>query len=354
MPMNNTIRHTIDTLAKGALPEDDALLALLACDSPEENRYLQEKADSLRRQTFGNHVYIRGLIEFTNYCRNDCYYCGIRRSCKGVTRYRLTTEEILACCKNGYALGFRTFVLQGGEDPYWNDDRLAALVAAIRAAHPDCAITLSAGERSRESYQRLFDAGADRYLLRHETADKSHYQKLHPQDLSFENRMECLQNLKEIGYQAGCGFMVGSPGQTAEHILKDLRFLTAFQPHMIGIGPFIPASGTPFEQEAAGSADLTVKLLSIIRLLLPKVLLPATTALGTASEDGRLRGICAGSNVIMPNLSPASVRKNYRLYDNKIATGAESAEGILQLKKQVRKIGYEIVTARGDYPDIQN
>ena len=257
------------------------------------------------------------------------------------------------CCENGYELGFRTFVLQGGEDPYWNDDRLASLVEAIRAAHPDCAITLSAGERSQESYQRLFDAGADRYLLRHETADKAHYQKLHPQDLSFENRMECLQHLKEIGYQVGCGFMVGSPGQTIEHILKDLRFLVEFQPHMIGIGPFIPAAGTPFEKEYAGSADLTVKLLSIIRLLLPKALLPATTALGTASEDGRLRGICAGANVIMPNLSPASVRKNYRLYDNKIATGAESAEGILQLKKQVERIGYEIVTARGDYPDIK-
>ncbi|NCE99902.1 [FeFe] hydrogenase H-cluster radical SAM maturase HydE [Emergencia sp. 1XD21-10] len=353
MPTNNPVTHTIDALAKGTVPEDDALLALLACDSLEKNQYLQERADILRRQTFGNHVYIRGLIEFTNYCKNDCYYCGIRKGCKSVTRYRLTPEEILQCCKNGYELGFRTFVLQGGEDPYWNDDRLASLVEAIRAAHPDCAITLSAGERSWESYQKLFDAGADRYLLRHETADKAHYQKLHPQDLSFENRMECLQHLKQIGYQVGCGFMVGSPGQTIEHILKDLRFLVEFQPHMIGIGPFIPAAGTPFEKEYAGSADLTVKLLSIIRLLLPKALLPATTALGTASEDGRLRGICAGANVIMPNLSPASVRKNYRLYDNKIATGAESAEGILQLKKQVERIGYEIVTARGDYPDIK-
>ena len=353
MPTNNPVTRTIDALAKGTVPEDDALLALLACDSLEKNQYLQERADILRRQTFGNHVYIRGLIEFTNYCKNDCYYCGIRKGCKSVTRYRLTPEEILQCCENGYELGFRTFVLQGGEDPYWNDDRLASLVKAIRAAHPDCAITLSAGERSQESYQRLFDAGADRYLLRHETADKAHYQKLHPQDLSFENRMECLQHLKEIGYQVGCGFMVGSPGQTIEQILKDLRFLVEFQPHMIGIGPFIPAAGTPFEKEYAGSADLTVKLLSIIRLLLPKALLPATTALGTASEDGRLRGICAGANVIMPNLSPASVRKNYRLYDNKIATGAESAEGILQLKKQVERIGYEIVTARGDYPDIK-
>ncbi len=352
--MNNAVKHAIDVLSTGTVPEDAALLSLLSCETSEENQYLQEKADAVRRQTFGNHVYIRGLIECTNYCRNDCYYCGIRRSCKDVTRYRLTPEEILSCCKNGYALGFRTFVLQGGEDPYWNDDRLAALVAAIRNAHPDCAITLSAGERSRESYQRLFDAGADRYLLRHETADKAHYEALHPTALSFENRMECLYHLKDIGYQVGCGFMVGSPGQTAEHILKDLRFLAAFAPHMIGIGPFIPAAGTPFEKEPAGSADLTVRLLSIIRLLLPKALLPATTALGTASQDGRLRGICAGANVIMPNLSPPSVRKNYRLYDNKIATGAESAEGLFQLKTQVENIGYAIVTARGDYPDIQN
>ncbi len=328
---------------------DAELRELLTDPSPDQT--LTSKAAAARQSVYGNKVFIRGLIEFTNICKNDCYYCGIRAGNPNVSRYRLTREQILECCKTGYELGFRTFVLQGGEDPHWDDDRLCTVVSDIKEAHPDCALTLSVGERSRASYQSLFDAGADRYLLRHETADACHYSRLHPANLTLENRMRCLTDLKEIGYQVGCGFMVGSPGQTVEHLIRDLRFIEDFQPHMVGIGPFLPAAGTPFEKEAAGSADLTVKLLSIIRLMHPKVLLPATTALGTADADGRARGILAGANVIMPNLSPMDVRKKYMLYDNKIATGDEAAESVAHLRESMKKIGYQVVTDRGDYFD---
>lgn len=326
---------------------DEELRALLASPAPDAE--LTTKAVAARQSVYGNKVFIRGLIEFTNICKNDCYYCGIRAGQKNVDRYRLTAEDILDCCKTGYDLGFRTFVLQGGEDGWWNDDRLCKVVSDIKEAHSDCAVTLSVGERSRQSYQRLFNAGADRYLLRHETADSCHYAKLHPENLTLENRIRCLSDLKDIGYQVGCGFMVGSPGQTVEHLIKDLRFIEAFQPHMVGIGPFLPAAGTPFEGEAAGSADLTRKLLSIVRLMHPKVLLPATTALGTADTDGRERGILAGANVIMPNLSPLEVRKKYMLYNNKIATGDEAAESVANLRASMKAIGYEVVTDRGDY-----
>ena len=326
---------------------DEELRALLSNPTPDSD--LTAKAAAVRQSVYGNKIFIRGLIEFTNYCKNDCYYCGIRAGQRNVSRYRLNREQILDCCKQGYDLGFRTFVLQGGEDTWWNDDRLSALVTSIKENHPDCAVTLSVGERSRESYQRLFDAGADRYLLRHETADTCHYASLHPGNLTLENRIRCLCDLKDIGYQVGCGFMVGSPGQTVEHLIRDLRFIEEFRPHMVGIGPFLPAAGTPFACEPAGSADLTLKLLSIIRLMHPEVLLPATTALGTAEDDGRERGILAGANVIMPNLSPMDVRKKYSLYDNKIATGDEAAESVASLRRSMKNIGYEVVTDRGDY-----
>ncbi len=347
--MSNRLRTLIDRLALEQNLSDQDLTTLLTAEAPDADRYLAKRADEIRQQIYGKDVYIRGLIEFTNYCRNDCYYCGIRRSRKSVSRYRLSPAEILSCCQAGYQLGFRTFVLQGGEDPFWTDDRLVPLIKTIAETYPDCALTLSAGERSRESYQRLFDAGADRYLLRHETATESHYAKLHPVDLSFANRMECLQNLKDIGYQTGCGFMVGSPGQTMAHILRDLRFIQEFKPHMVGIGPFLPASDTPFEGEAPGSAHLTVRLLSVIRLMLPSVLLPATTALGTAETDGREKGILAGANVIMPNLSPTAVRSKYSLYNDKISTGDEAAESIARLRQSMEKLGYQVVTCRGDY-----
>ncbi len=310
--------------------------------------YTAEKAREEREKYYGKDVYIRGLIEISNYCKNDCYYCGIRKSNKSCNRYRLREEEIAECCDEGYALGFRTFVLQGGEDGHYTDDLLCRAISKIKERHPDCAVTLSLGERSRDSYQRLFDAGADRYLLRHETATKEHYEKLHPKEMSFDKRMQCLAQLKEIGYQVGCGFMVGSPYQRAEDLARDLKFIEEFSPEMCGIGPFITHKDTPFRDEKSGSVELTLFLLSLIRLIKPNILLPATTALGTLSQDGRERGILAGANVIMPNLSPLSVRKKYMLYDNKIATGQESAQCVEELKARMKETGYEVVTHRGD------
>ena len=298
-------------------------------------------------------MYIRGLIEISNICKNDCYYCGIRRSNENCDRYRLSKEEILECCKEGYELGFRTFVMQGGEDGYFTDEVLCEIVSKIHHRFPDCAITLSMGERSKESYQKLYEAGANRYLLRHETADKKHYESLHPAKMSCENRIQCLKNLKEIGYQTGCGFMVGSPGQTTEFLAKDLKFIEEFKPDMCGIGPFIPHKDTVFKEEKAGSVELTCYLLSLIRLIHPCILLPATTALGTLDERGREKGILAGANVIMPNLSPLSVRKKYELYNNKISTGQESAQGLEELKLKMQSISYEVVCERGDIREME-
>jgi biotin synthase len=316
--------------------------------SEETDRILAEKAVAIRQSIYGKSVYVRGLIEFTNICKNDCLYCGIRRSNRSCDRYRLSEEEILECCADGYELGFRTYVLQGGEDAYFTDERMCHIVERIKREHPDCAVTLSLGERSRESYQRLREAGADRYLLRHETADRAHYEKLHPAEMSFEHRMQCLRDLRELGYQVGCGFMVGSPYQTPETLAKDLKFIETFRPDMCGIGPFIPHQATQFADEPAGTLELTCTLLSIIRLIHPKVLLPATTALGTIDPRGREKGILSGANVVMPNLSPVSVRKKYELYDNKICTGDESAQCRACLSNRMSSIGYEIVTDRGD------
>ena len=309
---------------------------------------LARRADAVRREIYGNAVFVRGLIEISNICKNDCYYCGIRRGNASCQRYRLTPEEILGCADEGYALGFRTFVLQGGEDAWFTDERLCALIGTLKERHPDCAVTLSLGERSRESYAALRAAGADRYLLRHETADRAHYEKLHPPEMSYDNRIRCLRDLRELGYQVGCGFMVGSPHQTAAELAKDLKFIETFRPDMCGIGPFVPHHDTPFRDEAAGGVELTCYLLSIIRLIYPPVLLPATTALGTIDPRGREKGILAGANVVMPNLSPVNVRKKYELYDNKICTGEESAQCRDCLNDRMRGIGYEIVTERGD------
>ncbi len=316
--------------------------------TPELARYAAEKAVAARQSVYGTEVYIRGLIEISNICRNNCLYCGIRCGNPQCSRYRLTEEEILDCCREGYSLGFRTFVLQGGEDPYFTDDRLSSLIKTIKKRYPECAVTLSLGERSRESYRSLREAGADRYLLRHETADQTHYEKLHPTELSYENRMRCLRDLKELGYQVGCGFMVGSPYQTAAHLAKDLKFIEEFQPAMCGIGPFIPHHATPFAEYPAGSMELTLYLLSLLRLISPTLLLPATTALGTIHPEGRELGILAGANVVMPNLSPASTRKKYELYNNKLCTGTESAECKNELERRMNAIGYQVVTARGD------
>lgn len=332
-----------------SLNKDEALQ--LIKQGAQHKNLLFALAQQAAQKSFGRQIFVRGLIEFTNYCKNDCYYCGIRRSNKNAARYRLTQEEILECCRAGYGLGFRTFVLQGGEDYFYSDEDIAAIVRAIKAQHPDCAVTLSIGERSRETYALWKKAGADRYLLRHETADCTHYAKLHPAELSAQNRQNCLYTLKELGYQAGAGFMVGSPYQTAENLADDLMFLQKLRPQMIGIGPFIPHHDTPFKNEPAGSVELTLVLLAVLRLLFPHVLLPATTALGTLAPGGRLLGIKAGANVIMPNLSPQNVRGKYLLYDNKLHTGAEAAEALNELQREVASIGYQIVSARGDYTE---
>lgn len=311
--------------------------------------YLFKSAREVREEIYGKNVYIRGLIEFTNYCKNDCLYCGIRRNNKDAERYRLSKEDILECAEQGYMLGFRTFVLQGGEDSYYTDDILVDIVKSIKTKYPDCAITLSLGERNYESYKKLKQAGTDRYLLRHETATKSHYEKLHPNTMSFENRVKCLENLKELGYQVGCGFMVGSPYQTEENLADELVFLKKVNPQMCGIGPFISHKDTPFKNEVSGTVELTLFMLGLIRLTLPNVLLPATTALGTIDPLGREKGIMAGANVLMPNLSPRNVRKKYMLYDNKICTGDEAAQCIECLKARISSTGCEIVIDRGDY-----
>ena len=342
------IREIVDKVKRRQDITLEEFRMIMETASKEEMEYLVSTAREVTDSIYGKNVYVRGLIEFTNYCRNDCYYCGIRRSNKEAERYRLTEEQIMECCQMGYELGFRTFVLQGGEDPYFTDDRICEIIKKIKKIYEDCAITLSIGEKSRASYERYFEAGADRYLLRHETANECHYRKLHPAELSLENRKRCLWNLKEIGYQVGAGFMVGSPGQTMETLYEDMRFIKELQPHMVGIGPFIPQHSTPFKGEKAGTLEETLKLLSIIRLIHLKVLLPATTALGTIHPMGREKGILAGANVVMPNLSPVSVRKKYELYDNKICTGDEAAECKNCLQSRMEKIGYTIPVDRGD------
>lgn len=342
----------IDKLERAHCLSLEEYETLISGRNIETASLLRERADRLRRQVYGNTVYVRGLIEISSYCKNDCLYCGIRAGNPKAQRYRLTPEEILSCCREGWDLGFRTFVLQGGEDPWFTDEILCPLLKQIKTEFPDCAVTLSLGERSRASYQRLFDAGADRYLLRHETATRAHYEKLHPSRMSFDNRMECLRDLRDVGYQVGLGFMVGSPFQTASHLAADLKFIETFRPQMCGIGPFIPHHDTPFGHEPGGSVELTCYLLSILRLMQPNLLLPSTTALGTLDPFGREKGIQAGANVVMPNLSPVSVRKKYMLYDNKICTGEESAQCRGCLSSRMASIGYEIVTDRGDPKDV--
>lgn len=340
------MKESIEQLKQTRDLPDEQLLQLI--DHQGEDTALFEAADQVRREHYGTDVFLRGLIEFTNYCKNDCYYCGIRRSNRCAERYRLTPEQILSCCDNGYAMGFRTFVLQGGEDPRNTDEAICSLVDQIKTRYPDCAVTLSIGEKTRSSYQAYFDAGADRYLLRHETATDAHYRRLHPAELSLENRKRCLFDLKDIGFQVGAGFMVGSPGQSTKELLADLRFLQQLQPDMIGIGPFIPHHETPFAQEKPGTLELTLRMLSILRLMFPYVLLPATTALGTISPIGRELGLKAGANVMMPNLTPTDARKNYDLYDNKICMDEDAGKCHGCQENRVKSVGYRIVSDRGD------
>ncbi|MBQ1388234.1 MAG: [Clostridia bacterium] len=342
------MKELIDKLFQTSILTRDEYAALISRHTEDDARYLFSLAVKRREEHYGNKVYVRGLIEFTNYCKNDCYYCGIRRSNKAAERYRLSHEDVMSCCEEGYALGFRTFVLQGGEDPYFTDERICAIVSDIKQHYPDCAVTLSIGEKEHKSYRAYFDAGADRYLLRHETANSEHYKTLHPDEMSHSHRMQCLYDLKSIGYQVGCGFMVGSPNQTVENLAEELIFLKEFQPHMVGIGPFISQHDTPFANEKSGTLEQTLFMLGLIRLTLPKVLLPSTTALGTIHPMGREKGMLAGANVVMPNLSPVSVRKKYQLYDNKMCTGDEAAECKNCLAMRMKAIGCEVVTDRGD------
>ncbi len=344
----NHLTSLIDKLKIDQTLSKNEWISLINGHTSELAEYLFSQAREVRHEHYGHDVYIRGLIEFTNYCKNDCLYCGIRKSNSNACRYRLTKKQILSCCELGYELGFRTFVLQGGEDGYYTDARIADIVSSIKNLYPDCAITLSIGEKPKESYQLFFNAGADRYLLRHETYNHEHYASLHPTILTAENRQQCLWHLKEIGYQVGTGFMVGSPGQTAEHLAEDMLFIKELNPQMIGIGPFIPHHDTPFAAETAGTLELTLFMLGLLRLMIPKSLLPATTALGTIHPNGRELGILAGANVVMPNLSPTDVRKDYLLYDNKISTDAEAAECRADLEQQMAAIGYNVVTTKGD------
>ncbi len=341
-------QKSIDQLEQFHRLEGMELEKLLKEHTPEGAEYLFEKARKIQQKYYGNQVYIRGLIEFTNYCRNNCYYCGIRKGNEKASRYRLSQEEILERCDLGWKLGFRTFVLQGGEDDFFTEERLCDLIQNIKTRYPEAAITLSVGEKERESYQAYFDAGAERYLLRHETADARHYERLHPPELTLANRKRCLYDLKEIGYQVGTGFMVGSPWQKAEHLVKDMEFIQELQPQMVGIGPFISHKDTPFREMKNGTLEQTIFLIGLLRLMLPKALIPATTALGTIAPDGREQGILAGANVVMPNLSPQSVRKKYMLYDDKISTGAEAAETREELDRKIQAIGYLVAVSRGD------
>ncbi len=346
--MDKSIGYITEKLIGKRPLEQGEYEALILGYSPELADELARRAVEVRQSIYGKDVFVRGLIEISNICKNDCLYCGIRRGNKNAERYRLTEQEIIECTDEGYELGFRTFVLQGGEDAYFSDEVVCRIIEEIKSRHPNCAVTLSLGERTRESYRRMHEAGADRYLLRHETADGEHYARLHPAEMSYENRIRCLYTLRELGYQVGCGFMVGSPYQTAKNLAADLKFIESFKPEMCGIGPFVPHHDTPLRDFAAGTLEMTCFLLSIIRLIHPPVLLPATTALGTIDPRGRERGILSGANVVMPNLSPVSVRKKYELYDNKISTGEESAQCRGRLDALMESIGYKIVVDRGD------
>ena len=345
------MKRLIDKLRRRHSLTGEEYAALLTCSDADTLLYLRRQAQEEALAHFGNAVFIRGLIEISNRCRNNCYYCGIRKGNPSVTRYALDRETILECCREGYALGFRTFVMQGGEDPALTDDWTEQTVAAVHGEFPDCAVTLSLGEKSREAYERFFRAGATRYLLRHETHNEQHYRLLHPEEMSLNRRLQCLNRLKEIGYQTGTGIMVGSPGQRIEHLVEDLLFIEKFRPEMIGIGPFVPHRDTPFAGEPAGSVEMTLRLLSLFRLMHPSALIPSTTALATLAPDGREQGILAGANVVMPNLSPPEQRANYTLYNNKAAFGAEASEGLCKLEQRLAAIGYRISREKGDYKE---
>ncbi len=346
--MNTKTKQLLDRLNETHTLELDEYEYLLSNADEESMAYAAAYAVAYQKKYYGNKVYIRGLVEFTNYCRNNCFYCGIRKDNNACERYRLSVEEILDCADTGYDLGFRTLVLQGGEDAFFSDEMMCEIIRGVKDSHPDMVVTLSIGEKSRKSYEAFYESGARRYLLRHETANPELYRKLHPKEMSWENRMKCLRDLRDIGYQVGAGFMVESPYQTMRDLAYDLKFIEEFHPDMCGIGPYISHQDTPFSDKKSGTLNVTLYCLSLIRMIYPQVLLPATTALGTIDAKGREKGILAGANVVMPNLSPTDVRKKYSLYDHKICTGEEAAECINCLKGRISSIGYEIVTDQGN------
>lgn len=324
----------------------EELIFLLNNLNEAYTKYLLKKSNDVRKQNYGDVVYLRGIIEFTNHCKRNCLYCGIRRDNKSTDRYRLTKEEILECATLGNKLGYKTFVLQGGEDPYFTDEKMIDIIKLLKERFPQNAITLSLGERSYESYKSMYEAGADRYLLRHETASKELYEALHP-DGNFENRIKCLKDLKEIGYQVGAGFLVGLPDSNVYDMVENLLFIKELEPAMCGIGPFIPQKDTSLSKEKQGTVEETIIYLALIRLLVPDILLPSTTALGTIDPLGREKGLKAGANVVMPNLSPVSVREKYALYDGKICTGDEAAECRNCIERKIVNAGFRVEITAG-------
>ncbi len=343
------MKELVDKLKKKQCLEKDEWIKLIINKDKKMLDYIMSCAKEQSAKVYGNKVYIRALIEISNYCKNNCFYCGIRKANKNANRYRLDENQIIYCCDEAYRHGFRTFVLQSGEDEYFTDSYICELIRKVKDKYPDCALTLSVGEKQKRSYQRYFQAGADRYLLRHESADCEHYRKLHPPGMELANRIDCLNNLKEIGYQTGCGFMVGSPFQTAENLAEDMMFISSFKPHMVGIGPFIPHKDTPFRAYEAGSAKLTLLMLALVRLTVPNALIPATTALRSIEVKAYVKGILAGANVVMLNFSPEHVKSKYSLYDNKICSNSNSLEELETLKEELEEIGYEVSTDVGNY-----
>lgn len=327
---------------------DKELREILLSEDKDFLEELYKEARETANATFSNKIYIRALIEFSNYCKEGCYYCGINRNKSSVKRFRLSKDEIYSAAETAYEAGFRTFVLQGGEDTHITDEDFAEIISHLKKNY-DAAITLSLGVRSYDAYKLFKDAGADRFLLRHETADVDIFQKLHPWDQSLERRLKAIYDLKELGYQVGTGFMVAAPFTNHESHIKDIKLIREIDPAMIGIGPFIPSKGTRFEAYPAGTVELTRKLLAILRIEHPKALIPSTTALNTISETGRIKGILSGANVIMPNVSPKFARDNYNLYDGKKASGLEAIEGVRELNEYLKEFGYEIEFTRGDY-----
>jgi len=338
----------VDGLEKNHVGKAEDYLYLLNNINEENRQYLSNAALRVKEEFYGKEIYIRGIVEFSNFCKQNCLYCGIRKDNAHVDRYRLSHKEIVEACRKGYALGYRTFVLQSGEDPYFTDDRVVAIIKDIRDNFKDAAITLSLGEKTKRSYKKFYDAGADRYLLRHETANEKLYDKLH-ENMTFQNRKECLYDLKEIGYQVGAGLMVGSPGQKKTDLIDDLRFLKELKPQMVGMGPYLTHKETPLKDSENGSLTETLVMLSLVRLILPEVLLPATTAVGTIDDYGREQAILAGCNVVMPNISPMEVRKKYELYENKICVDDQPEECRFCIEGRVKCTGSTLNMCRGDH-----